>query len=128
MNSVVLDASAALRAVLSPAEHLSLLAEIESASDVMAPQLFAAETANALWKYQRAGRLDGKTIRHRHAEALALVSRWILDTSLFPEALSLAARLGHPVYDCLYLVAARRFDARLLTSDHRLEALFADIG
>ncbi|MCA1779847.1 MAG: hypothetical protein LC637_10815 [Xanthomonadaceae bacterium] len=40
-------------------------------------------------------------MRQRHAEALALVSLWIPDTSLFPEALSLAAKLGHPVYDCL---------------------------
>lgn len=127
MDSVVLDASAALRAVLSPADHLSVLAAIESASDVMAPQLFAAEMANALWKYERAGRLDGREIRRRHAETLALVSLWIPDTSLFPEALSLATRLGHPVYDCLYLIAARRFDARLLTSDRRLEALFAGI-
>ena len=127
MDSVVLDASAALRAVLSPADHSSVLAAIESASDVMAPQLFAAETANALWKYERAGRLDGKEIRQRHAEALALVSLWIPDTSLFPEALSLAAKLGHPVYDCLYLIAARRFDAQLLTADRRLETLFAEI-
>ncbi len=127
MDNVVLDASAALRTVLSPADHPSVLVAIESASDVLAPQLFAAETANALWKYQGAGRLDGRAVRARHSEALALVSVWIPDTSLFPEALSLAARLEHPVYDCLYLIAARRFDARLLTSDGRLEALFAEI-
>lgn len=127
MDSVVLDASAALRAVLSPADHSPLLEAIEAASDVIAPQLFASETANALWKYHQSGRLDGKAIRHRHAEALALVSLWIPDTSLFPEALSLAAKLGHPVYDCLYLIAARRFDAGLLTADRRLEALFVDL-
>ena len=127
MDSVVLDASAALRAVLSPADHLPMLEGIESASDVIAPQLFASETANALWKYHQAGRRDGKTIRHRHAEALALVSLWIPDTSLFPEALALATRLEHPVYDCLYLIAARRFDARLLTADRRLEALYGRI-
>jgi predicted nucleic acid-binding protein len=127
MDSIVLDASAALRTVLSPVDHPDLLEAIESASDVLAPQLFAAETANALWKYHQAGRLDGQTIRHRHAEVLALVSLWIPDTSLFPEVLSLAAKLNHPVYDCLYLIAARRFDARLLTADRRLETLYARI-
>lgn len=127
MESVVLDASTALRAVLSPADHASLLDAIESASEVIAPQLFAAETGNALWKYHRAGRLDRQSIRERHAEALALVSLWIPDTSLFPEALSLATRLQLPVYDCLYLVAARRFDARLLTADRRLETVYARI-
>jgi len=127
MDSVVLDASAALRAVLSPADHTAMLESIESASDVLAPQLFAAETANALWKYERAGRIDGKEIRQRHAEALALISLWIPDTSLFPESLSLAVKIGHPVYDCLYLIAARRFDAELLTADRRLKTLFTEI-
>lgn len=34
---------------------------------------------------------------------------------------------GHPVYHSLYLIAARRFDAELLTADRRLETLFAEI-
>jgi len=127
MSTVVLDASAALRVVLSPADHPTLLTQIESASEVLSPQMFAAETANALWKYQRAGRLEGSAMRNYHTQTMALVSVWVPDMSLFPEALSLASRLGHPVYDCLYQVAARRFDARLLTADRRLEALFAEI-
>jgi predicted nucleic acid-binding protein len=127
MTSLVLDASAALRVVLSPADHEVLLADIESASDLLAPQLFAVETANALWKYHRAGRLDGEAMRRRHVEVLSLVSLWIPDTTLFPEALALADRLDHPVYDCLYLVTARRFDAGLLTADQRLESLFRKI-
>ena len=43
MDSVVLDASAALRAVLAPADHASVLAVIESVSAVMAPQLFTPD-------------------------------------------------------------------------------------
>ena len=105
-----------------------MLAAIESASEVLSPQLFPAETANALWKYGRAGRLESSAVRHRHVEALALVTRWIPDTALFPEALVLALKRGHPVYDCLYLVAARRLDARLLTADRRLERLFEELA
>lgn len=75
----------------------------------------------------RPGRLDGSAARQRHVEALALVTRWVPDNSLFPEALGLAVKRGHPVHDCVYLVAARRLDARLLTADVRLERLFADL-
>ncbi len=128
MTPVVLDASAAIRLVLSPADHETMLAKVEAAPDVLAPHLFAAETGNALWKYCRAGRIEAGALRERHLEALGLVSVWIPDTSLFPEALALAASRNHSVYDCLYLVAARRFDANLSTADRRLADLHRDLA
>lgn len=127
MSALVLDASAAVRVVLSPADHTGLLSQLEAASDVLAPHLYAAETGNALRKYFRNGDLDAQALRARHAEALGLVSIWLPDTALFPEALALAARRGHSVYDCLYLVAARRFDASLLTADRRLAVLHHEL-
>ncbi len=127
MPARVLDASAAVRMVLSPADHDGMLAELATASDVLAPHLYAAETGNALWNYCRSGKIDAQALRERHAEALALVSIWVPDTTLFPEALALAARRDHPVYACMYLVAARRFDAALLTADRRLAELHRQI-
>ena len=35
-------------------------------------------------------------------------------------ALNVARRLGHPVYDCVYLALAEREHARFVTADHRL--------
>lgn len=127
MAALVLDASAAVRMVLSPADHHDMLSAVATASDVLAPHLYAAETGNALWKYLRSGNIAAGALRERHAEALALVSLWVLDTTLFPEALALAARLDHTVHNCLYLVTARRFDASLLTADRRLAELHRKI-
>lgn len=127
MTVVVLDASAAVRMALSPADHEVMLTAVEKASEVMAPHLFAAETGNALWKYFRAGCLDAQAMRKRHVEAMSLVSFWVPDNALFPEALALAAAREHPVYDCLYLVIARRFDASLITADKRLKTLCSQI-
>jgi len=42
------------------------------------------------------------------------------DRSLQAEALALAIRLNHPVYDCLYLALARREAATLVSCDQRL--------
>ena len=39
------------------------------------------------------------------------------------EALALACRLNHPVYDCLYLALARREAATLISADRRLRTL-----
>lgn len=41
------------------------------------------------------------------------------------EALALATHHDHPVYDCLYLVLARREVAALLSADQRLLKLGA---
>ena len=48
---------------------------------------------------------------------------WLPDVDLFPEALAQAASRDHPVHDCVYLIAARRFDATLLTADRRLQKI-----
>jgi predicted nucleic acid-binding protein len=117
---VVLDASAAVRAVMDPAAQPGLLDRIAAASHVIAPVLFRAEVGNALWKYRRAGALDAVDAIDRHAEACALVDRFEDDAAMFPEALHLAIQQDHPVYDALYLVTARRHAACLVTFDRRL--------
>ena len=52
--------------------------------------------------------------------AVDLVDHIEPDRTLLPEALALATHLDHPVYDCLYLVLARREVALLLSADRRL--------
>lgn len=121
--AIVLDASAGVRLVLSPADHREWIEQLGQAGAILAPTLFAAETANALWKYAKAGRIPAGEAAVLHAQALSLVTDWQADTALFPEALHLAERIGHPVYDCLYLVCRRRHGATLLSADRELLGL-----
>jgi predicted nucleic acid-binding protein len=51
----VVDASAALRLLLAPSRNPTLRGLLVDADLVLAPELYAAETASALWKYVRAG-------------------------------------------------------------------------
>ena len=67
------------------------------------------EVANALWRLQQ-----------RLSRAADLVDHIEPDRTLLAEALALATHLDHPVYDCLYLVLARREVALLLSTDRRL--------
>ena len=123
--TLVLDASASVRAVLDAAAQPILLERIGSAAVVLAPTLLCAEVGNAFWKYCRAGVINAADLPDRHEEAMSLVHRFIADDSLFPEALVLAAESDHPVYDALYAITARRHAAVLLTFDRRLHALCA---
>jgi len=121
--ALVLDASAALRIVLDAGRHPDLLDLLESAEAVYSPSLFVTETANALWKYVGAKQLAEEDALRLHRDALMLVDRFASDAELFPEALSVAARHKHPVYDVLYVLLARRNGAALATMDKRLAAL-----
>ena len=123
---VVLDASAAVRAVMDAMRQDPLLARLASAALVLAPALMRVETANALWKYGRAGVVSAADIRSRHDEILTLVHHFIDEQALFPEALQLAVDHDHPVYDAVYAVTTRRYAATLLTFDSRLQRLCSD--
>ena len=122
-GNLVLDASAGLRVILSPADHRRWARRLQGAAAVIAPTLYATETANALWKYHQAGKIDSSELTGLHSQALALITDWLSDFELLPEALLLAARASHPVYDCVYLTCCRRFGAQLLTADRPLGKL-----
>jgi predicted nucleic acid-binding protein len=118
--SWVVDASVAVKWVIP--EVLSDLADRvrDGAEDVLAPDLLLVEVANALWR-----KTTAREISAREADgAFALVRRSGIDLRpagpLLPRAMDLARRLGHPVYDCVYLALAEREEATLVTADQRL--------
>jgi len=125
---IVLDASAALRVVLASPGIEEAVGTLERASLVLAPSLFASETANALWKLGSKGLFPPETLTERWEMAMALPDRLCPDQDLAVEALSEAARHGHPVYDLLYAVLARREGCRVLTFDRRLASLLRKLG
>jgi predicted nucleic acid-binding protein len=124
----VLDASAAVRAVMDAGAQPALLNRISSAATLIAPTLLRAEVGNALWKYFRAGVLAPTDLPDRHHEAMALIELFVDDAQLFPEVLTLAADLSHPVYEAVYALTAKRYAAVLLTVDPGLHDLCAQGG
>jgi len=120
---VVLDASAGLEMVLGRPEAERVVELLEEAPTVIAPDLFAAEVANGLWKYLRAGELDLDEAVEYLELCLGTVDRLLPAGELIVEALTVAASSGHPVYDLLYAVSARRNAASVCTLDRRLRDL-----
>jgi predicted nucleic acid-binding protein len=120
---IVLDASAALAAVLGRSPASEVLDALGGASAVLAPDLFASEVANGLWKYLSAGEITGEQAAEDLDAALSLVERFVPVRALAQEALREASVHGHPVYDLCYAVAARREGCAVLTIDGRLRRL-----
>jgi predicted nucleic acid-binding protein len=119
-SRLVLDASALVR-IIEGSDQAAAFAQAVAAADlVLAPELMLTEVANALWRLQRSGQLEASGLQARLRRAADLVDHIEPDRTLQAEALALATHLDHPVYDCLYLVLARREVAGLLTADQRL--------
>lgn len=124
---LVLDASAVVRIIEGSPRADGIQQALLSADLVLAPELMLTEVANALWRLQRAGQLEASGLQQRLSRASDLVDAIEPDRNLLAEALALATHLDHPVYDCLYLVLARREVATLLSTDQRLLDLASQV-
>lgn len=120
--TTVVDASVVLKWIVQEPDSGAALKYL-AASDLEAPSIWLAETANALWRYVTLGQL-----RRDEAESRLAALRIAPITTIPLEqdvegALALANALGHPVYDCLYLALAIRKSGKVVTADKRLLAL-----
>ncbi len=120
---IVLDASAAMGALLGRPRAISTLDLLERSELVAVPDLFFAEVANALWKYVRAGEMDPHEAQHLLELATGMADETVPAQELAAEALDTTAAFGHPVYDALCAVLARRRGAAVCTMDRRLAEL-----
>src|ERR1700757_970532 len=95
---IVVDASVALKWVLD--EPGSEAAVALRDHELVAPTLWLAEAANALWRHARIGEISNDEAIAYFAELLkAPVASLPIEPQLEP-ALKLAMEIGHPIYDC----------------------------
>lgn len=115
--SVVVDASVALKWVLDEPGKEAADALLEE--ELIAPELWLLEAANALWRRARRGEISAEEAQERLAELFnAPVTTSAIENDLLAAA-ELANVLGHPVYDCLYLALAIRENTHVVTADSR---------
>lgn len=124
--SIIVDASVALKWVVNEPGTAAALA-IRS-EQLVAPVIWIAEAANALWRHVRLGEASA-------IEALARIARLerapVLSLPIEPHvaaALELAIRCNHPVYDCLYLALAIQQDTQVVTADRRFADAATRVG
>jgi predicted nucleic acid-binding protein len=118
MKGAVVDASVAVKWVVDEPDS-DLAALLLDGRPLLAPDLLWVECGSVLWTKVRRGvlpaadaALAGRVLRGADIETVA--GRLLLD-----DALSLALRLDHPVYDCLYLALAIQRERPFVTADRR---------
>ena len=115
--SIVIDASVALKWVFDEPGTEAALALREE--QLIAPALWLAEAANALWRHARLGEISPEeALARMSALARAPVASLAFEL-LVGRGLGLANELRHPVYDCIYLALALHYDTHVVTDDRR---------
>jgi predicted nucleic acid-binding protein len=125
VSDFVVDASVAVKWFV--AETDSLVADELSASRnrLFAPGLIMAEAANALARKAMAGLMSAAEARDYLHSLPYYLDDMIAVDELIEVALENACALRHPIYDLIYLEAARRLDAQLVTADRRFTTKIA---
>ncbi|MGA7806786.1 type II toxin-antitoxin system VapC family toxin [Bradyrhizobium sp.] len=122
MKTLVVDASVAIKWLVL--EDMSDVAKELSgtAKDIVAPRLIMTEVGNALVRKTIQGMLtldEAKT----HLDALPRFLPELMDIDeLIERAFENACALRHPIYDLIYVEAARTIDGQLVTADRRFTA------
>jgi predicted nucleic acid-binding protein len=122
---IVLDASAAVDALIRPADAVDLRALL-GASDLQAPTLLDYEVVDALRGLSRGGVITAT----RAADALTdfddlAVRRWSMGDGLRRRAFGLRHSLT--AYDAAYVALAEALDCPLITRDQRLARAARDL-
>lgn len=125
---VVVDASVAFLWFANEPDRSGAERLLETDALLLAPDLMAAETANAWWKKLRRREMELADVEQAVTNLLALEIAWTRSTTLLRPAARLAVELGHPIYDCLYLALAASHSASLATVDDRLRRAAERLG
>jgi predicted nucleic acid-binding protein len=125
---IVVDASVAVKWFVMEEDHLLALRLLEQDLPLVAPDLIFAETANVLWKKLQKGEVT-ETQSQRACRLLPGFLRGVVGSAaLIVDALKLARRLNHSVYDCIYLACSQNQGTRLVTADQKFVAHIANAG
>jgi|SRR5579862_2251792 len=120
----VLDSSVAVKWVIAEADSrraIRLRDEYRNGiHELIAPDIFTPEVANALVAAERQGRIQpGEAVIFLH-DVLMTAPVFHLSKPLLVRAMQIALATRHAVYDCVYLTLAEREGCELVTADDKL--------
>ncbi len=95
---------------------------------LLAPDLLPVEVANALCKKERRGEMTPAQVEQALTDLDAAGLVLAATGPFLIRAVRLALEIRHPVYDCLYVVLALEWNARLATADAALRQVGERLG
>lgn len=125
---VVLDASAAIEIALNNEKSERFRCILKDSDLVIAPDTFPSEITNVFWKYAHFSKMPTDHCEKGIEYCLDLIDDYIETKSLCREVFAESVRNKHSSYDLFYLVAARRYNASLLSKDSKMIKIAKQLG
>jgi predicted nucleic acid-binding protein len=117
MKAIVLDASVGVKWYVNESGTEKALDLLDSDLRLLAADVFRVEVVNALLRQLRGGQISPGIFDAALADLALNMPELVPSTEILDRAVALARALAHPIYDCLYLAAAERRDAVMVTAD-----------
>ena len=118
--SLVVDASVAVKWLLTEPYSPEALKLLRSAPTLHAPDLLFPEVGNILWKRVRAGEITADKAKELLEWLATLLIQLHPSPPLILAAIEIACRNKRTVYDSLYLALAVREGCAMVTADEKL--------
>lgn len=120
MTVLVVDACVAVKWFVRETDTDKAVGVLEDASNsLIAPDTFRSEVVNAVLKQNRLGHLADELLTRALSELDGVMPELVPSKDIMPLAISIARRVRHPIYDCLYLSLAEHRKATLITADEK---------
>jgi predicted nucleic acid-binding protein len=127
MAGYVVDASVAVKWLVTENYSQEAAALLTQGHALIAPELMFVEVASALWSLRRRQILTAEEVHGALGDLeLAPVAVTVNLRQLVPAAARLALDLSHPIYDCVYLALSLQADFPVITADERFFAAVRD--
>ncbi len=128
MSSAVFDASVLVKLAVREPNSEKAWQLYRRVGRPVVPDAVFLECASALWKKHRREGYSSEAVAAAFDGLMAADLETEESDRLIAPALDLAVRLGHPVYDCIYLALASDTGLPLATADARLRDVAETVG
>lgn len=125
MTAYVVDASVAVKWLIYEQSSDQAVAFARSNNRFITPRIIMTEVANALARKSIQGVISSAEAKQQFTKLSYFFDEVVDVDDLIPIALENACRFRHPIYDLIYLEAAGRSSAQLITADLRFGAKLA---
>ena len=125
---VTVDASVAVKWFVAEDHRKEARQVLGPRIERYAPDLLPVECASAICKKASRGEIGRPAPFLDEIARLGEVVRMRPSASLLRNAAETALRIGHPVYDCLYIACAKLTGSVLVTADRKLGKTVTDRG
>ena len=126
MTAYVVDASVAVKWLVYEESSDLAVAFARSNNYFVAPRMIMTEVANALARKAIQGVISSEDAKQQFLKLPYFFDEIVSVDDLIANALHNACQFRHPIYDLIYLEAARRRGIQLVTADQRLLSKLAN--